>query len=388
MAKIKGTRLKLLQLLSEHDDCHAGQLLRLAPELETKGIHRQLKLMEDNGWLSSRVQQIKGERHRPRRFYRLTTLGKSAHDFALLQKAIDEEDSNSSPNALPDSAAVVVPEASDSSASPSIKQAVSVRLPSEQPPRKTGFARYAEDLAVIYEWANLSPEHMARSRILSSRSARTKQLKDEFPEDIPEKYHSKILGRTVDFPKDRLSADAMLGTATPILQVYYTLLILQNSRLLSPKAHSKFQHEHLSKIYKYGVREHFRFHHPIFEARSSTNLKSKFQINVRQRQLLLKAAFEMRCLPSYKLSLTELSAIVEHLVHSSEWSQSLASVAKEFYSLKLSRLDEFVVEFTFHALHFDYQMVFGEDAPSELDEYLVDKPKSFSTPSHKTKRTH
>ncbi len=87
MAKLKGNRLQILRLLGEHGEKHAQQLLELDPSLPSGGLHKLLRRMEENGWLTSRSEQVEGERNRPRRFYALTPFGLNALQYANEQHA-------------------------------------------------------------------------------------------------------------------------------------------------------------------------------------------------------------------------------------------------------------------------------------------------------------
>ncbi len=50
-------------------------------------IHRLLERLENGRWVQSRVEKVPGERTCPRRFYRITKLGKQA---LMLQRAYEE----------------------------------------------------------------------------------------------------------------------------------------------------------------------------------------------------------------------------------------------------------------------------------------------------------
>lgn len=394
MAKIKGTRLKLLELLTEHGECHAGHLLNFAPELETKGIHHQLKLMEENGWLTSRVEQIEGERHRPRRFYQMTELGVAAYDFACQQHMSDYISRSSSLENYTDKS-LISHQRSNDDFFPIQKQAISIKKKGETRATKTRFTQHIEDLAVIYEWANLTPVRTDGSESSGAFIKREAKLLDQLGKDIPKKFHSKLLAKTVEFPKQTLSGEAMLGTVTPILQIYFILLLTQNSGLLPPSSHPSFRRIHYFTIKEKAAANNWFYHREIYEARNTDTHTQDFSLNTLQRQLLLKAAFEMRCLPQYQLSSAQLFDRIELEKMRQQAAHSGQSVALQKKSTPvLSDVEKEVIACTFHALHFDYKMVFDETAPNELLSLpnvapkTLSKPKTSSRQPAKLKRTH
>lgn len=67
----------ILLALEKNGELHAQEIAAKKKEAKP-GLHATLQKLETGGWLVSRTEQLPGERHRPRRFYRLTRQGKEA----------------------------------------------------------------------------------------------------------------------------------------------------------------------------------------------------------------------------------------------------------------------------------------------------------------------
>ena len=72
---------EILLAVEKHREICGSDVLKEMRKPTPKSIYVVLANLEVGGWLGSRVVKVAGERNRPRRYYRLTRLGREALKF-------------------------------------------------------------------------------------------------------------------------------------------------------------------------------------------------------------------------------------------------------------------------------------------------------------------
>lgn len=85
--------LEILTAIERQNEICGSEIVKDMSNPTPKSIYVVLGRLEDGGWLQSRVEKVRGERNRPRRYYQLTQLGNEALKFQrACQEAVAEQD--------------------------------------------------------------------------------------------------------------------------------------------------------------------------------------------------------------------------------------------------------------------------------------------------------